>query len=398
MTDDNQLPPAEENIQETIEELQERIEIAGNTYVTEVTDAVKCYMTVDKEGLAKQEAKITATIPNVIVKLLNAHEGVETCPHLKVMNIEALAPGVLYKHSSITTFDDFKEAYKTTHGIEGELPAPTLVTATGTYNSDDDRIRANAAAIASLNSPEHKDLQKFLNILNIIMVDPSEAYINKKKEYTRDIRVKALGTELAESQATDETAELLEEEDTANLTILQEIVRKENEKNNTAAKEANKKVAELEKMCKEMKQQLNNRNQKNQERRGQYNNNGGNNNRRLQNKNKYNNNRSNNNRSGNDRNHNNNRSNNRGGRGGRGGNNNRSGGRGRGRGNNRNSHHHRRSSNNNHRYNSDDEDATTGSGSDSSAGRRGRSRGRQRQSSNGRNGRSRSRRHRRSNE
>ena len=213
---------------------QGQIDQARSTYELTLKNVVQEAIALEIQALQAEERKLVAEFLPLLAKAINTNEGVETTdPHLKVVNLLELNPQVI-RYSTFEGVDDFKEKYKTIHTLES-IPTRTLLFANGTYHNDQDRARALAQAAASSQRRENKGMSLFNQAASAVLIHPTKAYCDQEKANNREIALKKLATEIISGKATEDTAMELEEEGTASIKTIKELIQKETDARYKAA-------------------------------------------------------------------------------------------------------------------------------------------------------------------
>ncbi len=160
----------------------------------------------------------------------------------------------------VTTIS-FSQLYMRHHGID-DFPRPTNHISPTHFQNQEEMAQDTAAMFAANNRPENKILPHFVRALKCVLVSPWNSFYDQHEKNKKEVELKKLSTEIIEGKSTEETTMTLEEEPSANMEQLQDLIRKESEKRE-------KRLEEMEKKCKDLENQLKTNSPKKGQQRGQ---------------------------------------------------------------------------------------------------------------------------------
>ena len=123
----------------------------------------------------------------------------------------------------------FIYSYCAHHNLD-TIPSPSSHPLTNTHTSAAERDMEHLLHTKSLQLPENKGLQTFCKTVESIIIMPSASFEKQIKENNKEIVQKKLYTELILGKTTEDTAMELDAEESTSFEQLQDLIKKECDK------------------------------------------------------------------------------------------------------------------------------------------------------------------------
>ena len=210
--------------------LEQQIQQAKETYESSLKNVIEECITLKTNTLQSQEHDIIYSLLPALAEAINTLEGLNTNVHQKVITLLYLNSSFL-SHTTSTSRETFIASYCAHHNLD-TIPSPSIQIhpLTNTYTTAAQRDKEQLLHTKSLQLPENKGLQTFCKTVECIVTVPSVSFETQIDENNKEIILKKLSTEIIMGKTTEDTAMELDAEGGASFEQLQDLIKKECDK------------------------------------------------------------------------------------------------------------------------------------------------------------------------
>ena len=190
-----------------------------------------------------------------LAETINTLVGINTDVHQKVITLLYLDSSFL-SYTTSKSRKSFISSYCAHHNLD-TTPSPSIHPLTNTYTSAAERNMEHLLHTKSLQLPDNKRLHTFRKTVECIITMPSVSFEKQIEENNKEIVLKNLSTEIILGKTIEDTAMKLDAEGGTSFEQLQDLIKKECDKQDKKYRSLEQKYNKLQESFRNLQSQKN---------------------------------------------------------------------------------------------------------------------------------------------